>query len=890
LQENTAIHFEAIHVPAAAVKETLGLLFERPYNDTTRHARGKVMFTQDHAAARPDRNADTKRQSPSVGAGRSIGRPLDGKVLAPMERAFGHNFANVRVHTDETAASMSRQMHARAFTHGSDIYFGAGQYDPGRVAGKYILAHELAHVVQQQPALQPKPARRRIEDDANSAALDVLRGIQPSIRENHDGSEVHCIGEPESVPDFTFVARAEPNDNGFIQQAFDYHRDWGFNPRSAETMDEVVTNLSGATGHINRLRLVSHANVDNIFMRLFTGSTRGIAQEQLAGFGFSDAAGTETTLQGSSANSFLFSDQTTAVLAALHTANSPALGPVGLTAATSSPSADLTEFIRRSADILFIGIGTVQVQPDTGNARAATAAEKTQLRTSEQTLLSSVQSRIVQSTASAASPITDQNLQDLQAAIGGLTLAALSLQSAGTVTVPEQTVRNLTAANRAIAGGFRGRLDTVKGRFDSSSFVDIRGCRLGQNPDYMRAVQCYFGRSGNLPEVSAPEWFQSFPSFGFQGLADEAGVDASAASGVSSMNVTGADVTTAIGLWGGLSGATAQLAFWTQLFGGGPVPFVSFSWRSSVPALTMASEIDSVTTAGFGDVLRLLQRIFNVAAATLPTAQQITDLDQKRPLAASLGQIQSGISAALGAATPDPSRLQALQQQLSQLEQQVSPAPATTGPTATTAATATAATATATAATATTPSTATTATAGAATAITAAQLQTRATALQQTLAGQVAPINAFMQAVAAKLTNANALLRFYFNLGFVLPVQSTAVVDSINLLVMNTLRNRAIERWLRVQWLGTVPANAAVLSPPVDIAAVRSRRYAALSDAHQATQVVFTPTPAYMSHIIRLNGGNFTCNAQGSTATVRAPSAPANPAATGNPTAGGANP
>ena len=104
-----------------------------------------------------------------------------------------------------------------------------------------------------------------------------------------------------------------------------------------------------------------------------------------------------------------------------------------------------------------------------------------------------------------------------------MTLANLSLQSVSS-SLPEQTITYVTAANRAGAGGFRGRLNTVKGRFDNSSGIYIRGCRLGQNPDYMRAVLCYFGRSGNVPEVTAPEWFQSFNSFAYQTFATEAQV------------------------------------------------------------------------------------------------------------------------------------------------------------------------------------------------------------------------------------------------------------------------------------------------------------------------------------------------------------------------------
>ena len=62
---------------------------------------------------------------------------------------FGHDFANVRVHADAAAAESARSVHALAYTVGSDVVFGAGQYAPGTRAGQQLLAHELAHVVQQ---------------------------------------------------------------------------------------------------------------------------------------------------------------------------------------------------------------------------------------------------------------------------------------------------------------------------------------------------------------------------------------------------------------------------------------------------------------------------------------------------------------------------------------------------------------------------------------------------------------------------------------------------------------------------------------------------------------------------------------------------------------------
>ena len=81
---------------------------------------------------------------------RSSGQPLDGGTRALMEPRFGHHFGDVRVHTDARAAESARAINALAYTAGSDVVFGAGQYDPNTLSGGKLLAHELTHVLQQR--------------------------------------------------------------------------------------------------------------------------------------------------------------------------------------------------------------------------------------------------------------------------------------------------------------------------------------------------------------------------------------------------------------------------------------------------------------------------------------------------------------------------------------------------------------------------------------------------------------------------------------------------------------------------------------------------------------------------------------------------------------------
>jgi len=80
---------------------------------------------------------------------RNYGQPLDQSTRAFFEPRFGYDFGHVQIHRDTNASEMAEALHAKAFTLGSDIVFGADHYTPNTGEGKKLLAHELTHVIQQ---------------------------------------------------------------------------------------------------------------------------------------------------------------------------------------------------------------------------------------------------------------------------------------------------------------------------------------------------------------------------------------------------------------------------------------------------------------------------------------------------------------------------------------------------------------------------------------------------------------------------------------------------------------------------------------------------------------------------------------------------------------------
>jgi hypothetical protein len=123
------------------------------------YACGGTCSTCRSEAAR-ERRVQTNRFNPGAGAGatappivdevlRSPGRPLDETTRVFMAPRFGYDFSQVRVHTDSRAAESARAINALAYTAGSSIVFGAGQYVPESSVGRELIAHELTHVLQQ---------------------------------------------------------------------------------------------------------------------------------------------------------------------------------------------------------------------------------------------------------------------------------------------------------------------------------------------------------------------------------------------------------------------------------------------------------------------------------------------------------------------------------------------------------------------------------------------------------------------------------------------------------------------------------------------------------------------------------------------------------------------
>lgn len=106
-------------------------------------------------------SAEVEQQIESL---KGQGEKLPDDVRTEMESQFSHDFSSVCIHNDAAADALCKQLSARAFTVGSDIFFASGEYAPNTTEGKRLLAHELTHVVQQGRGVTRKIMREKIGD------------------------------------------------------------------------------------------------------------------------------------------------------------------------------------------------------------------------------------------------------------------------------------------------------------------------------------------------------------------------------------------------------------------------------------------------------------------------------------------------------------------------------------------------------------------------------------------------------------------------------------------------------------------------------------------------------------------------------------------------------
>ncbi|MFL5764184.1 MAG: DUF4157 domain-containing protein [Bacteroidia bacterium] len=146
-------HADAVANKVVAGEDASGLVKNQPSADNSLQTKSES-----------DTPAITDQFQSSLSSSKGGGQHLDATTQNEMGSKMGSDLSDVKVHTDSIAHEMSESINAKAFTHGSDIYFKQGNYDTSSTEGKSLLAHELTHTVQQSSGLSRKIMRAQGED------------------------------------------------------------------------------------------------------------------------------------------------------------------------------------------------------------------------------------------------------------------------------------------------------------------------------------------------------------------------------------------------------------------------------------------------------------------------------------------------------------------------------------------------------------------------------------------------------------------------------------------------------------------------------------------------------------------------------------------------------
>ncbi|WP_323001818.1 eCIS core domain-containing protein [Denitromonas sp.] len=162
---------------------------------------GAISRTGTPRLTRRGQTASARAGAVPASVDRTLGR--SGEPLAPSARAFfeprfGHDFSRVRVHRDSAAAASAREVSAHAYTVGHHLVFATGRYAPDTAAGQGLLAHELAHVVQQSGTLQRSAAAPEPETRSNRPEDEEPRAPEPMDEEPAEAHAAGGIGGPIS--------------------------------------------------------------------------------------------------------------------------------------------------------------------------------------------------------------------------------------------------------------------------------------------------------------------------------------------------------------------------------------------------------------------------------------------------------------------------------------------------------------------------------------------------------------------------------------------------------------------------------------------------------------------------------------------------------------------
>ena len=252
-----------------AVQRKCDACVEEEHEELEVHRKGNAATYNEAALSRPSQTQPPihSRAAPKPihwvreALQHSYGETLDPAVRKQMEHAYGTDLGQVRIHVGTLAQKASTAVAAQAYTLGQSIYFAPGRYQPHTSAGRELLAHELAHVVQNRIGFAPAPSRKQAlsvssphdaaELEADAAARAAMEGRRFTVR-GHGTASLYRKDTWDKVVDWgsTTIDKAESAAASGIKEVADFTADQALkvirtvSPGLADIIDEGPINYA----------------------------------------------------------------------------------------------------------------------------------------------------------------------------------------------------------------------------------------------------------------------------------------------------------------------------------------------------------------------------------------------------------------------------------------------------------------------------------------------------------------------------------------------------------------------------------------------------------------------------------------------------------------------
>ena len=392
---------------------------------------------------------------------------------------------------------MAGRHSAIAVARGSDIFFAAGAWAPGTGLGDGILRHEVAHLLQaRMTGIRPwsEPA---LEAEAELAA--AAPGIVP-VRGRAQADRPLAMK--------TYVSTV--GGSGYLEAAVKFYALWENETATRiDSYQDLVTDLATDTSALSQFRIVAHGNAYNLFLPLLE---KGKDYAALSALGLQTQRQLAVEL---GRRAHVTSDETGRVhgwLAADKEAK-PLLDRLGLKAA---PTGMLKEFLWWVVDEHY---AVNAKEGADGSGAPTTPAQRKSLVDKVAEAQEATKNLAV---AGLPAKATKSDLDELRTRSLGAFAKAGWQWSAARGDLKERLGRfeapdTAALAREVKAGTFEKTLKAVKSRVSDKTYVEIRGCNIGQNDGYLNGIREFFGtKPDKLPSISAPKLYQFFGTPGVQ--------------------------------------------------------------------------------------------------------------------------------------------------------------------------------------------------------------------------------------------------------------------------------------------------------------------------------------------------------------------------------------